>query len=1196
MRSISLLLVLISLYPTVAQPPSDSTTYATLEQQAEANYAEKSFGRAHDLYEQASGLVLTKEQKRWVAFRLADTSWRAAAASPTADPTVRDAARSALEALIRESGDDHNRIRAEANESLGDFHWTDLRERNLGAAMPFYLAALDWWAGSDDLATARRRYLSIVFRLTEGDDPQNDYRYYGTLQSIPRQVLVNTVAIAESAQDRARAKYLLATHLMADGTPASVERALELLDEVIAAGPSTTVYDDALFAAAQRLAQGKAVVLDDGRTVFQPDFTKALALYRRITSEYTRGQTRYYDQAAAAIQSIVAPSVVLMVEGTFLPRSEQEVVLSWRNVEDVELTITPVDLMNDTGMDANRSWEERIRTGTRAAMRRWTFRTNDRGNHVPGTERIRIVPKVERGAYMVQASAKGTTVRQLLLVTDANVLVHGAAGRSDVFVSDAITGQPVAGARVRVWQQTQGESKYIWRDGQTGANGLATVAFDVPVGGEVLIVASAADNTQAFLSTWSGYSGRENAEWRIYAFTDRPAYRPEETVQWKFIARVRRDDRWTTPAGAEVEYEILSPRGEKITSGKAKLNPFGTFWSKLPLNASMPLGSYSIRLRRVDTKSEHEFVGQSELFRLEEYKLPEFRVEVSTPEVDGRKKLYRIGETVEATIEASYYFGGPVANATVQAVVFASPFAHHWTGWRKYPWYWPIQDHDRGRELKRETLQTDSNGRAVMRIETSRDQGDTVYRIEARVVDASRREVVGGGSVRVAKTRYSVIAHPQQYLYRTNEKVAVDFKALDANDQPVATTGTVSVVRRRWEEIWIDPAGREVTGRELERLRSSVAFPPRGDRPGPEAIAKWTRKIATYREEKILETTVTTDAKGEATLTFNAPRQGYYAISWSSEDRDGKRPVGVRDLVTAETTVWVTDSNSVDLGYRVGGLEIIVDKEAFRAGATATAMIVMPASGRWVLLSSSASRILDTQVLHLDGTVKLVQFQLDERHVPSFHITASSVFGRMLSVATKQVVVPPVEHFIDVDVKTDREQYEPRNDGTIVITTRDTDGKPVQAEVALSVSDEAVTAIQSDPAGDPRQFYFGELRPHALQVSASVQTQRYAMLIEQDGKLIDDRQAERSLERKSGKRERGELYGMLGGVADALAEATTVASAPPQARNQMAKESSLSAPARADDGQATPMDVQVRSDFRSTALWKPDVMTGLDGT
>jgi hypothetical protein len=36
-----------------------------------------------------------------------------------------------------------------------------------------------------------------------------------------------------------------------------------------------------------------------------------------------------------------------------------------------------------------------------------------------------------------------------------------------------------------------------------------------------------------------------------------------------------------------------------------------------------------------------------------------------------------------------------------------------------------------------------------------------------------------------------------------------------------------------------------------------------------------------------------------------------------------------------------------------------------------------------------------------------------------------------LFVDTKQVVVPPVQQFLAVDVKADREQYQPREEGTL---------------------------------------------------------------------------------------------------------------------------------------------------------------------
>ncbi|HEU4521027.1 MAG TPA: alpha-2-macroglobulin family protein, partial [Thermoanaerobaculia bacterium] len=266
-------------------------------------------------------------------------------------------------------------------------------------------------------------------------------------------------------------------------------------------------------------------------------------------------------------------------------------------------------------------------------------------------------------------------------------------------------------------------------------------------------------------------------------------------------------------------------------------------------------------------------------------------------------------------------------------------------------------------------------------------------------------------------------------------------------------------------------------------------------------------------------------------------------------------------------------------------------------------MIVTPASGRWVVLTTSAGGILDTQVLRLDGTVKLVQFPVDERHVPSFHLTASSVFDRLLSTVMKPVIVPPVEHFIDVDVTTDREEYEPRSEGTVVITTKDVDGKPVAAEVAIAVSDEAVTAISADPAGDPRQFFFGEQRGYAMHVAASVQTQRYLLLIEKDGELYDDRVLDNLRRRK-------ERDGSVAGdMRDASAVAPPAPPPPPAAPAALAEAITVTAQAavgaaskmaaneaRQEEPQSAPIDIQVRSDFRSTAFWQPDVRTGPDGT
>jgi len=236
--------------------------------------------------------------------------------------------------------------------------------------------------------------------------------------------------------------------------------------------------------------------------------------------------------------------------------------------------------------------------------------------------------------------------------------------------------------------------------------------------------------------------------------------------------------------------------------------------------------------------------------------------------------------------------------------------------------------------------------------------------------------------------------------------------------------------------------------------------------------------------------------------------------------------------------------------------------------------------------------------------------QVDARHEPSFSVNATSVFDRAIATDSKTIVVPPVEQFINVDVKSDREEYQPRDEGTVTIMTRDVDGKPVAAEVALAVSDEAVTAIQKDLAGDPRQFFYGNERIATLQVTGSSQNQQYVRLVENKYKvLIDDRlkdQEEQKNARQSGyadmdRFEANEVAsGVLGGVVGGRSDMAPAPAPPPVAQaitvtaESPASEVMKSASAATKKDQ-TPVEVEVRSDFRSTAFWKSDIVTDANG-
>lgn len=1121
----------------VALPPP-SSEYTTLKAAAEKEYAEKSFRRALELYERAAKLNDDAAERRWIEFRIADTTWRADAAAPSNDREPVEKARRALE-KFQEPEAPRDLVYAEAAESLGDYYAMHPWERNLSRAQAPYMAALDWWAGSSDLTTARERYLRIVWKFA----PQ-DQTYY-----VPRQVLVNALQIAQTSADRNHVRFLLAQQVMNEGSASGIERALELYDLILADGRSERFYDDALIASAQLLSR------DDE----SGDYAEALRRARRLLAEFKAGETQYLDGARNIIRQLTEASLQIHVPGTYLPESDQSVYLNWRNVGAIELAIFPIDLTTDAPFDPKKNWIDAIKLDGRSTARRWTFEGKVQKEHARGAESIRIEPRLEPGAYVVRASSGTTAARALLLVTDAHILLHSVGAKTSVHVSRATNGEPIPNAKLRVQQQINNE--VTSRTLQTDANGLATVDVG-QAAGSLFVTANAGNGRQAWHQTYSYARGeRAEAQWRLYAFTDRPAYRPNETVLWKVFARQRSGEQWSTPAGTTLQYEVLGPRGEKVSSGSAKLNEYGAFSEEIPLKPEHALGEYSVRFQVADRQ-----VGYARMFRLEEYKLPEFRVSVATPE----GKQYRLGDTIEATIDASYYFGGPVANATVEAVISQEPYYRVWAPYRHYDWYFQRPPrHSNPTVLRTETLTTDANGRAVLRIDTQRDGSDMTYRIEARVVDASRREVRGSGTVRVTSRRYSVNARPEHVIHKPNESVSIEFKALDANDQPVQVTGTVTVVRRAWKHRWVQRHGSRV------------------DLGGNE-------------EEKVAEATVKTDAKGDATYTFTPKRDGYYVVRWRSED--GPK---ARDVITAETAVWVAERATKDVGYTLGsGIDVIIDKESLRSGETATALLVTPETGQWVMLSTSGDTLMETQILRLDGNVKLVQLPVNDRHVPNFFLTASTVFDLRVSTDTETIVVPPVAHFVDVTVESDRELYQPRDEGTFTITTKDVDGNPVRAEVALAVSDDAVTAIQEDLAGDPRKFFFGQQRSQQIQVTASTDSQRYLLVAQ---KTEEELEGDAGVE---GGVVGGAVGGVVGGQVGAMAEAITVTAEapmvapppPPAPAPQMADMAKTAVGNRAAreeraasaDGGA--VEVQVRSDFRSTAFWNPEIRTDANGT
>lgn len=1198
MRSFFLLAAL-----AVIAPRTTSTAdWAEIRQRAERLYAEKSYQLAHEAYAEATTLELGSADRRFLLFRLADTDWRSAASSDNPDSTRIDRARAALQELQAkvQRPEDKDSTWAEIEESLGDFEWLRQQAQNLGGAMPHYQAALDFWAGAPEIEAARRRWLDIVFRMGwPGRGEEWGQNWWAG--QIPIEIAENAMSVAVRDEDRAQAAFLFATVVRQRGSDYDqLRRGIEALDRAISLGRETPWLDDALWMSGQWYeTQGVPQMKEDGAWVQQPDFVKALVIYNRLLREFKKGDTRWRDQAEEAVKRILRAEVSLAVSQAFLPGSEISFQLSWRNVARVNLALYPVDLVRDVRFEHRdkdqhsdtqaSEWLSTIDLGRIERLVAWTHDTRDTGDHRPGGAELRVESKLAPGAYVLEARGGGRSARELVLVSSTAIFVKATGDEALLWVTDARTSEPLASADVAFWERYHDGSVWRWNHQslRTGEDGTVLAQLTRHQNQVEIFAAASKGERAAFALGGSSWQSRTEDPWRIYAFTDRSTYRPGAAVEWKVVARTRSKGSYGTPAGGKLEYEISDPRGTVVGKGDLALNAFGSAWATFDAKAMLPLGEFKVSFFE-PRRDGRRNVGSATLFRLEEYKLPEFEVRVATGK-DG--KLFRLGDRVEVAIEAQTYSGAPVGNADVEVLVKQSPYWRTWIPQRDYPWLYDDSASrnqrswgGQGQIVSRQTVKTDAEGRAQVFFDTPRGVGqDQEYAIEARVTDASRREITGVGKVRVARLAYSVVARAEHNVYRPGDDLEFAFEAQDANGKPVVATGEVTLVRNRWVEVWIDPAGREVRGARVERPEDG-----------------WKPKSRGYETEIVATKTITTDEKGKAALRVPAASEGYYTATWKSRDDRG-------GAIEAAAVAWVASGSTVELGYHAGGLDLVVDKDTFRAGETAPVLVCTPESNRWVLFSVESEVLHSYQVVHVTGTAKLVLVPIGAEHVPNVYLSGLTTSEGDALFDMEEVVVPPIEQFLTVEVTPDKAEILPGGEGTLSVKTLDAHGQPVAAEVALSLVDEAVAAIQGEYARDPRQFFFGDRRGVWVRTQSTFDRYRFGKLVVgEDGKLRDDRQAKleeqllgsdgfAASDFRLGKAGASEVGAKRSGgryqaMSDSAAPSAKAAESLLSFENERKDEKNDQ-----DAGDAEAGPVQVRTDFRETALWKPDLVTDAQG-
>jgi uncharacterized protein YfaS (alpha-2-macroglobulin family) len=456
------------------------------------------------------------------------------------------------------------------------------------------------------------------------------------------------------------------------------------------------------------------------------------------------------------------------------------------------------------------------------------------------------------------------------------------------FVLEATSGQPIAGAEVRVWILGDRNQRIASKSVKSDRNGL----FRVVTGEDrnYLILARHEDQQLATAENYSTYvrDTRETPYQRTFFFTDRSLYRPGQTIQYKGIAvRVETEaNRYEVLAKHDVTAVFQDVNGEEIARQPHRTNDFGSFSGSFTAPRDRLLGRMVIR-------TEGYAPGETAV-SVEEYKRPKFQVALDAPQAAAR-----LNAAVSLQGKATAYTGAAIDGANVRWRVVREVRYPVWWFWRM--WWLPPQP-ESSQEIARGTGITAADGGFTVDFTAKpdpsvpeKDEPTFQYTIYADVTDTAGETRSDERTVNVGYTALQATLSASDWQ-TVGKPVDVTVRTTTLDGEGQQAEGSLKLYRLKQPE-------------HAQRAPLSGGYAPYVGNQAVEPPSDMSNPNSWPLGEVVAQRGFTTDAGGNVSHSFDLSAGAYRAVL-ETQDRFGKR-------VTAELPLQVLAPDAKALAIKV---------------------------------------------------------------------------------------------------------------------------------------------------------------------------------------------------------------------------------------------------------------------------------------
>ncbi len=511
-------------------------------------------------------------------------------------------------------------------------------------------------------------------------------------------------------------------------------------------------------------------------------------------------------------------------------------------------------------------------------------------------------------------------------------------------------------------------------------------------------------------------------------FSDRQLYQPGEKAWFTGVAYYLQNGGLKQDKNARYAVTLESPDGSKTDLGSQTTNEFGTFSLELPLAKNQPLGYYFLRAKGTNG------VEISGSFRVAEFKPPNFKVALSLD-----KEFALVNDKVEAKAESTYLFGSPVEAGQAKYYVTRRKTEFSPKGWDKFSfgrqWFWPENEPSISSDVLQQNAVLDASGKGSQTVTVAKDLPyPMVYRFDVEVSDVS--------NLSVADSKTFTALPSDRFIGLQSNFVADANKAF-----PV-------------EVVVTDTAGNAIAGDrvvvELQKMDYSRVT----------QVVEGSQSDRNQVEYKTVAKAEIKSATTPQTVSLTPPESGAYRIRANFAGKD--------EVTATDLQIWATGESAVSWGRRSDDnyLEIKLDKETYKPGETATALIQSPYPEAELYFAVVRDKILYQTVTKVKGGAPQIQFNVTPEMLPNAAVEAVLVRqGAPLSQVEPgslenlaQIGFAPFqtnldEKYLQVQITPGQTELQPGAEETVQLELKDAKGNPTQGQFTVMAVNEAVLQL-----------------------------------------------------------------------------------------------------------------------------------------